>query len=903
MAFSSAYCKPLPPANSSIQRFDGRYWHLDFPLTAICTIVSEDPTEFEVHCEFRSNRDLAGILWTSNDKFGHPMLAYVNDRNYSGVKLGFIANPNDAYSFTVTFSGNGAGQVYRLFPYTVSGSMLVPKVTDATMQGRGPGLSFPVTDIFPNGAPALGPGEDYFVIDFDNIYLGYNYELEHVDPTVIDQLFISIVPPSFGLGPNAKLRSAGKAYYWFDVLGIQATENLKYWTIDNVNPNVRLSNGDVLQISLAQPREHVGNRSDKSNPTAYYTYTQETINIPVTEWEGDGTTSRRIKIDGGGLDGAVFIGSGASIVSLGKDTAIGNEEVYFKMRAISPTGSRRMIGRRFYPQPVHRMEMTSGYDDTYNITPYRQVDMTYNLGYRGHFTIYMGMSHYFKAFSTGGAEDFINKVDKFADEPLNFPTVVWCRNLFEQMQRYGYTFIWSTSYEILNSYMPEEWKQRDAFGSPALSGWVPPSSFIVITNTEVLEYMGRVIKHGLKLLQEAGIEKLMFQIGEPWWWDGSYTNGAPCIYDELTMTLYKQETGRDVPTPFYTDYRQPLTDEQMPYLNWLGDKLGQSTNYIRDRVKEAYPQSEATLLFFTPQIMNPTSEFLRIINFPINYWVFPNYDFVQIEDYDWIINGELELLPLTIEAAVDRLGYPLDVVHYFIGFVNSAYQTWVWASMNIATRNALEWNIPYIYVWAYPQVIRDGILYDDTVIGDQRAIQPPLLPLRQITEVNENVVRPVYLVKIGDNIFINSSDKTIMFEGRLYLGVASLGSIEPLIENMAGADAGWSMSLQGLPPSGIEEAAEELRNKKVKMYLAMILSDGSISGQPRIIGEGDIIDNQVTLENSGATIALNVKSGLADWQRANLGRYTDNYQKLRYPDDDGFTFVSSLATIKIEWGA
>ncbi|CUS06478.1 hypothetical protein FDJ62_gp17 [Acinetobacter phage Loki] len=899
MAFSSAYCQPLPPANSTLKRFDGRYWHLDFPLSSICTIVSESETEFEVNCEFRSNRDLAGILWTSADKFGHPVLAYVNDRNYSGVKLGFIANPLDPWNFTVTFSGNGSGQVYRLFPYKISGGKLVSNVTDSLNQGNGTGLSYDVSAIFPDGAPSLNSGEQYFIIDFDNIYLGYNYEKEKVDPTIIDQLFISIVPPSFGLGANAYLQSEGEVHYYGNKLAISGVSNIKYWTIRNVNPNLRLAKGDIIQASIAQPLERSG-QENKETPT--YTYENVIMNIQVTEWTGDGTSTRRIKIDNGGLNGVAFIGSRASSVLLNKDTAIGNETVYFKMRGISTTGSRRMIGRRFYPQPVHRMEMTSGYDDTYNITPYRQVDNTYNLGYRGHFTIYMGMSHYFKAFSTGGAVEFVNKVVKDAEEPLNYPTVVWCRNLFEQMQTYGYTFIWSTSYEILNSYMPEEWKQRDAFGSPALSGWSPPSSFIVITNTEVLDYMGRVINHGLKLLDEAGITKLMFQIGEPWWWDGSYTNGAPCIYDELTKSMYKAETGNDVPTPYYTDYRQPITPEQLPYLEWLGDKLGQSTNHIRDYVKNVYPDSEATLLFFTPQIMNPTSEFLRIINFPINYWIYPNYDFVQIEDYDWIINGELELLPLTIEAAVDRLGYPLDVVHYFIGFVNSAYQTWVWASMNIATRNAIEWEIPYIYVWAYPQVIRDGILYDDSVIGNQPAVQPPLTPLRQIDHIDDSITRPVFMVKIGDDTFINSGDKNINYGGNVYYGVASLGALEPLIENMAGGESGWLMTLQGIPTLLVEEAAESLRNKKVTMFLTLVDNSGYMITDPKIIGEGDVLDNNIQFENNAATIAIRVRSGLADWARASQARYTDNFQKVRYPDDDGFIFMGSMPSLKLEWG-
>lgn len=51
--------------------------------------------------------------------------------------------------------------------------------------------------------------------------------------------------------------------------------------------------------------------------------------------------------------------------------------------------------------------MTSGFDDAYNLSPERQVKMTYALGYRDWWTTYIGMSHYWK-----GLTAFENKVTK-----------------------------------------------------------------------------------------------------------------------------------------------------------------------------------------------------------------------------------------------------------------------------------------------------------------------------------------------------------------------------------------------------------------------------------------------------------------------------------------------------------
>lgn len=904
MAFDSAYCDELPVANSSLRRFDGRYFSLDFPLTAIGTVVSEHPDNLVVHGECRSNRDLIGLIWESADTNGHPLLQYIEDKDYTGVKLAFVGNPLKPYKFTVSISTTGGEVPYRLYPYKIEGSSVVPDVRDALRQGSGTGLSYSVSELFPAGTPSVPSGSQIYVIDFDNLRAGFNFGGAKIDQTNIRKMFFPITPPSYGLGGNATLRSVGDLRFANPpYLYIEGTGDLTHWVIENVNPDTRLSKGDILNITLTQPDRYVGTHKSKKGAYAIYTQKTETLAIQCDEWYGDGTTTRYIKVRGGAMEGVAFLGGNVVAQSLGRDTAIGSESITFNMTSISVTGARRMIGRRFYPQTEHKMQMTSGFDDTYSVTPYRQVDTTYNLGYRNNFTMYMGMSHYYSAFSTGGSTSFKTEVVKDAEEPLNIPTQEWCKSLFRQMNAYGFKFIWSTAYEILNSYMPEEWKQRDAYGDPALSGWSPPSSFVIPAKHEPLDYLARVIKNGLKLMSESGMTELRFQIGEPWWWDGSYTNGAPCIYDEFTKSLYTSETGNAVPTPYYTNYEQAVTPEQRPYLEWLGTKLGQSTNRIRDSVKAAYPTAKATLLFFSPQIMNPRSEMLPIINFPESEWVYPNYDFMQIEDYDWIINGELDLLPLTFEAATVRLGYPIEVVHYFLGFVLNAYERWVWANVNIANRDAILRGQTELYVWAYPQVVRDGITYDDTLYGTEEAIQPEMTKRRQVdARIEERTIRPVYFCQIGDDTFMNSSDKHIDFDGKTWFATGQFGKIDVLQEGLNAADSGWSMALSNIPLDEIDYVTDHIRAKEVKLYLGLTDAGNVLLSAPRLIGSGSILDNNVNFEGATATMKVNVRSKLSDWNKAKATRYTDEYQQLIHPDDRGFMFVGDLLSHKIEWG-
>ncbi|MCW2763972.1 MAG: hypothetical protein JWR85_4173 [Marmoricola sp.] len=938
MPFSSALCDNLPPPNSTLKRFDARFWHLDFPLNSIATIVSTVDNELSVSAEFRSNKDLVGLLWTSKDKFGHTLLQYLEDKNYTGVKLGFIGNPRDIYNFTVSMISNSGSQVYRMYPYKVSGANLIPAASPTPeIHGKGPNAVYSIASVFPAGLPALpsggnGAGWYYFILDFDNLYTGYSYEGARIDPRFIQELFFSVTPAQYGLGAAARLRSVGQITGLTDKkVRVVKTVRADYFVIDGVTSNLRLSVGDYINVVIGLPV----NPSGGGLSGIKYDIDTQTISIRVEQWTGDGTATRSILIPNGGFESVAWLGGPATAVLLQKDTAIGSTPVLFSMKNMTVTGARNTLQRRLYPQPAHSMQMTSGYDDTYNITPWRQVDNCYNLGYRGNFTCYMGMSHYFKA-SSGTTSNpgprpagyygewppydplFNNKISKGAIQPLNNPTIAWCNSLFQQLKAKGFKFIWSTSYEILNSYMPEEWKQRDYQQRPALSGWVPPSSFIQPTNAECTTYLANVIKHGISLMRAAGWTEAecSFQIGEPWWWDGSYTQGAPCIYDPLTRSKYTQETGLPVPTPFYSNYLQPVTPAQVPYLTWLGTKLGQSTNTIRNLVKATYPTSKATLLFFSPQIFsnksqntpglpgNPfTSSILPLINFPIADWKYPNYDFMQIEDYDWIINGELDKLPLTREAALDLLEYPLSTVHYFVGFVLNGNHTWIWPNINIATKQALQANIPNVYVWAYPQVIRDGILYTDGLIATQPAVQPPVPARRQLTDsIKAKLVRPVMFCQIGTDVFMNSSDRTMVINGNTYYATGELGTISPIQEGLSLTDAGWNMSLSHVPLNDIDATTEALRTGKVVLMLGLVDDAYQLIEAPRQIAAGDIQTNNVTITDKFAVITLSVRSKMANWHRQSNSRYTDEYQQLIFPGDRGFSFVTDLVNRKIQWG-
>jgi hypothetical protein len=67
-----------------IDRFDPKYWRVDGPQTMSFTTTSFD-NGFEVLFKSRMSNDLVGIIWDTEDKKDHKLLAYESNFNYSGL--------------------------------------------------------------------------------------------------------------------------------------------------------------------------------------------------------------------------------------------------------------------------------------------------------------------------------------------------------------------------------------------------------------------------------------------------------------------------------------------------------------------------------------------------------------------------------------------------------------------------------------------------------------------------------------------------------------------------------------------------------------------------------------------------------------------------------------------------
>lgn len=375
-------------------------------------------------------------------------------------------------------------------------------------------------------------------------------------------------------------------------------------------------------------------------------------------------------------------------------------EAWAELSEIRCDGAGVMLDTGDVLLPEHDLKMATGYDDAYNQTPARLVRQIHALGYRDTINHYVGMSHYFRLEPLGDGH-YVS----LTGGALNAPCVAWHRNFAAQSKLLGFDLIFSLSYELFDAHCWNDWKQRAANGDPALTGWVPPSTLLSPAHAGAMNYLKAVARAFVFLLKEAGLP-VKFQIGEPWWW--IMPDGRICLYDAAALAEFGPLA---VPIG---DVRGAKSAAQKAMLDKAGELLAASTASIFAAAKDeawAYG-AETLLLVYLPTVLDPLAPEAIRANVPLG-WAAPAFDTLQLEDYDWVISGNHGATRRAVPLMAQRLGYPVHEQHYFSGFVLRPDERAQWRDIEIAAADSRARGTAQTYIWALPQVARDGFTYFD----------------------------------------------------------------------------------------------------------------------------------------------------------------------------------------------
>ncbi|MBB3472441.1 DUF2460 domain-containing protein [Sphingomonas sp. BK345] len=373
-------------------------------------------------------------------------------------------------------------------------------------------------------------------------------------------------------------------------------------------------------------------------------------------------------------------------------------EGWAELSGITVDGAGAVLAIGDVVVPAHDLRVASGYDDHYHLTPARLLRNALQLGYRGAIDHYVGMSHYFRLEAVGGGADTRWLVSRRGGT-LNAPCAAWHADLARRAARLGYELIWSLSYELLDRHCWDDWKQRAADGAPALTGWDPPSTLLSPTHAGAMDYLHAVARAFVAIGVGAGLVP-RFQVGEPWWWITA--DARPCLYDASARAALQPVA---VPS-----LRGAFDAAQLATLDRAAAALARSTAALVAAVCGDWPECVTYLLIYLPTLLDPAMPGARRLNLPSD-WAAPAFDRLQLEDYDWVTAGATGASERGAALVGATLGYPAERQEYLAGFVLRADDSGEWAPILAAAAAARRRGVAARYLWALPQVLRDGLVY------------------------------------------------------------------------------------------------------------------------------------------------------------------------------------------------
>jgi len=173
-----------------------------------------------------------------------------------------------------------------------------------------------------------------------------------------------------------------------------------------------------------------------------------------------------------------------------------------------------------------------------------------------------------------------------------------------------------------------------------------------------------------------------------------------------------------------------------------------------------------------------------------------------------------------------------------------------------------------------------------------------------------DVVRPFYLVSMNfdsgetiSNLNIWTGLGDLTFESVDFTGLGDLLSISPVEETSDISAKGISVSLTGIKDEFLDVAlTHEYQGRPITVRLGAFDDTGSLIADPAIIFSG-FMDTMIIAESGEySTITVSAENKLIAFERTRVRRYTAEDQKIDYPTDKGFEFVTAIVEKQILWG-
>lgn len=149
--------------------------------------------------------------------------------------------------------------------------------------------------------------------------------------------------------------------------------------------------------------------------------------------------------------------------------------------------------------------------------------------------------------------------------------------------------------------------------------------------------------------------------------------------------------------------------------------------------------------------------------------------------------------------------------------------------------------------------------------------------------------------------YVHNGVGTITWGGHDWLGVGTLGQIDPISEGIKDISRSMKLSLSGVDSSLVGVSMNEIIvERKVTLYAGFVDQQaGTVIATPESIGGGYIDAPQVVI---GKTCTISFVLENESQRETRIARYTSEDQKLIDPTDTYFDQMANISTTVSVWG-
>jgi hypothetical protein len=174
-----------------------------------------------------------------------------------------------------------------------------------------------------------------------------------------------------------------------------------------------------------------------------------------------------------------------------------------------------------------------------------------------------------------------------------------------------------------------------------------------------------------------------------------------------------------------------------------------------------------------------------------------------------------------------------------------------------------------------------------------------------LTEVQAQVMRPCIFFEgdfEGGTVRLWTGLGDLTWNSLVWTGAGNLLGLSAVEETTAVVANGITVSLTGIPVEYRSAAIDGARQGKAGRVWFGAISAGALVADPYLLFAGRLDVPEITFGGETFTITITYESRLIDLTRPREWRYTHESQKVLYPGDKGFEFVTVIQEQTPWWG-